>query len=80
MYYILIYTGAAAVSRYLKGSEPEIKHDLGFLQFNTVRLHKVEKQHVVHPKQRDQQEGGLSQTSGKRTYKSMQLINEGKAE
>lgn len=48
---------------YLEGSEGEIKEDLDVFQFFVRWLHQVDEHHVVYAKQRNQQEGGLGQTS-----------------
>lgn len=52
---------------YLEGSEAELKDDLDEFHVFVIGLHQVDEHHVVYPKQRDQQEGGLSQTSREHT-------------
>lgn len=49
---------------YLEGSQAKLKEDLDVVHGFVGRLHQVDKHHVVYPKQGDQQEGGLGQTSG----------------
>lgn len=55
---------------YLEGSEAEFKDDLDALHVFVSPLHHVGEHHVVHPEQRDQQEGGLRQTSGGQTQRN----------
>lgn len=55
------------VTCYLEGPEAQFEEDLDVLHVFVGRLHQVDEHHVVDPKQRDQQEGGLRQTSGERT-------------
>lgn len=47
----------------LEGSESEVKEDFNVVQVGVRRRRHVDKHHIVDSKERDEEEGGLSQTS-----------------
>lgn len=49
--------------RYLKGPESKFKENFNVVQVCVWRLYCVDKHHIVDSKERDEEEGGLSQTS-----------------
>lgn len=70
-------TSEVTIICYLEGSEGQIKENLDVIHVFISRLHQVDEHHVVHPEQRDQQQGGLGQTSsGNHTDKGIKKIND----
>ena len=55
---------------YLEGSEAEVEEDLDVVHDWVWRNHQVHEHHVVNAEQRDQQQGGLSQTPTGRKHQN----------